>query len=1044
MKTKIQFHSARLLALALTLALGAKSAWGDTTYYWIGNEGDSWNDAGHWSLDENGGAANTYPGENNTEAFTVVFTKDATFASSETVDISGTKMTVKADGYSVKLPKLTVTAGTDSVPATTTVLESGTIRFAQYARHRVMVESAATLVIDQDASGSSTYYREFMGTGTIIVDGATINGTSGYGAIILRFAGTLKFTNGAKLVTTSNSQATFTDSATCILAGATIQKDAVFGQSHAFGGNVQIEAGTANVTQQSLPLDKTAIVMGANALDTDQQYVLITADAYTGTLPTVADELVSAGWDVIRSTNGDGKTILVLTHNQTYTWTGAAGDSLWATPENWIVGGYVPATAPGAGDTVEIEDATVSVEKDAELGVVTLSGTAKLSVIGVSGVTTATTVLPALAEGSTTLTSDNVEIVGPYAVSIVDGAVQATREAATFIWNGGESGAWTASSWKIGETAVLDYPTGKDDMAIFNDAAQLTVADNTYMSQIALNANLQLTSSSTVYAGGDITGTGTLILSNVTLRTHKDHNKTVTFSSPVNVPKDATAKFQIYAASSDSGYKFTLSGKLTGEGTIDSSSVNGSNSYSGLNLTGDGSDFAGTVKLYSNSKQQRDAHVINPSASSSNAIWRINVDGSNNYLSKMPFVAGTSSSETYYYFGACAIDFKGPNEGVNGKFTLEVGALDQDSTIYTSVPNSDKSKYGNNTVLKWIAPTATITNAVPNLHTLDIAGGGVAVVASSDLPQRIKFTGKGGVLKFAPTATTPTDLASKLTYSDVDIVFDDEGESYTWATALDATNKGGLVKKGKGTLVLGAAPEYKGETVLNGGTLKIPKAADVAVKTTAADSMVVTSTETIDTVEYTVYTLQTLEKPTADENGVIQIPASMSGQYAAYALDAGQSLDCSLLTDASGIKAVVTTTVGSETVDITSYYTTKSLEVNSDSKMIVPQLADSVQVGFADDESTEAAVVTVEEGSVKSTFTLPGTNVKKGLYYSVGTVTNPAAADSTTTDFLALAEQQATADNQAISLDAVPLNFGTGNVLYYKWSVSDTPQVATP
>ena len=134
----------------------------------------------------------------------------------------------------------------------------------------------------------------------------------------------------------------------------------------------------------------------------------------------------------------------------------------------------------------------------------------------------------------------------------------------------------------------------------------------------------------------------------------------------------------------------------------------------------------------------------------------------------------------------------------------------------------------------------------------------------------------------------------------------------------------------------------------------------------------------------------------------------------------------------------ITTTVGSETVDITSYYTAESLAVVNGK--IEPQLAASVQVGFADGESTEAAEISVEEGSVKSTFTLPGTNVKKGLYYSVGTVTNPAATDSTEIGFTVLAEKQATADNQAISLDAGTLDFGTGNVLYYKWSVSDTPQ----
>lgn len=839
-------------------------------YTWAGSV-DTWLSAANWTVGNDAHAAATYPGENTTDPFTVVFTKNATFSSAEAVTAAaGCNLVIEAEGYAVTMP--TITYGDVE---NYTYVNSGTVTLQNMSRDHVVVASGATLVVASNLNPSAAAFTWFTGTGTIVFDGITVSrANSEWGMTLRSFEGTYILKSGAVVSTTGNTQSdrAMLGTGKLVFAGATLRRsndsntlknssyEIVAGTANILNGE-STSAGNVSYPHECFPLDlsKTTVVSGDALLDTEVQYVIMTVDSlskFTGaTLPAVSSDLTAAGWGVIRSTNGVGKAMLVLTHDPAYTWTGEAGDGLWATPENWKVGDYVPATAPGAGDTVAITDATVSVEKDSTLGVVTLAGTAKLSVIGVSGVTTATTVLPALAGGSTTLTADNIEIVGPYAVSFVDGAVQATRAAATFIWNGGESGAWTASSWKIGDAEVLDYPTGKDDMAIFNANAALTIANSTVMSPITLNANLQLTSAATVYAGGDISGTGTLILSNVTLRTSGEHNKSVSFASPVNVPKDATATFEINATSSDNGYKFTLSGKLTGGGIIDSHSVSSRNTYSGLNLTGDGSDFAGTVKLYSSSSQQRDAHVINPLASSSNAIWRINVDGSNENLSKMPFVEGTSSSETIYYMGACEIDFKNPYESVSGKFTLEVGALDLNSAIYTSKPSSDKSKYGNNTVLRWVAPTATLTNAVPNLHTLDIAGGGVAVVASSDLPQRIKFTGKGGVLKFAPTSTTPTDLASKLTYSDVDIVFDDEGESYTWATALASSNKGGLVKKGEGTLTLEQAPEYKGDTYLDGGTLKIPAAAGVRVKTHVENKAVRRASETIDDVVYTVYTL---------------------------------------------------------------------------------------------------------------------------------------------------------------------------------------------
>ena len=54
-----------------------------------------------------------------------------------------------------------------------------------------------------------------------------------------------------------------------------------------------------------------------------------------------------------------------------------------------------------------------------------------------------------------------------------------------------------------------------------------------------------------------------------------------------------------------------------------------------------------------------------------------------------------------------------------------------------------------------------------------------------------------------------------------------------------------------------AAPLYTdtGDTYLEGGTLKIPTSAGVTVKTHVEGMSVRTATETIDEVEYTVYTL---------------------------------------------------------------------------------------------------------------------------------------------------------------------------------------------
>ena len=52
-------------------------------------------------------------------------------------------------------------------------------------------------------------------------------------------------------------------------------------------------------------------------------------------------------------------------------------------------------------------------------------------------------------------------------------------------------------------------------------------------------------------------------------------------------------------------------------------------------------------------------------------------------------------------------------------------------------------------------------------------------------------------------------------------VYVDSDQSLTWATALDSSNKGGLIKDGEGTLTLGAVPQYSGSTVVQNGELVV-------------------------------------------------------------------------------------------------------------------------------------------------------------------------------------------------------------------------------
>ena len=104
------------------------------------------------------------------------------------------------------------------------------------------------------------------------------------------------------------------------------------------------------------------------------------------------------------------------------------------------------------------------------------------------------------------------------------------------------------------------------------------------------------------------------------------------------------------------------------------------------------------------------------------------------------------------------------------------------------------------------------------------------------------------------------DPSSRIVGSAAPICFSNAvGEVHTWATALDASNVGGLVKKGEGTLILSAKPAYTGTTYLECGTLKMPVRA--RVRTHQEGKYVVRSSETVDGVTYTVFTLADGEAP---------------------------------------------------------------------------------------------------------------------------------------------------------------------------------------
>ena len=581
----------------------------------------------------------------------------------------------------------------------------------------------------------------------------------------------------------------------------------------------------------------------------------------------LADTQISATFDVVTKlymrhrsyayehyTALDDVAVYAPALSSEYTWVGTAGDHKWDTLANWSVGGVTPMDVPSAVDNVVVPDNSGLIVFSSSAVCKTLAyGTGVSFALPVSGVTETTAVLklPTLSD-STIMSADDITIYGPYSKSVVDGEIRVTRVPSVFTWIGESGASWNSTeNWTVNGNPVYDLPA-QSDTNYFSSAlgAVTAVLDaNTYIGSLTNETTLALTSlDNTVYICDNPSGVGQLVLSNITFRA-TSAKRVITISNAVDIPQDASAKFLIPASSNDNGYQFYLNGKLTGSGTLDSHSTSGSNTYSGMHLEGDGSEFSGTVKLYSSTSQNRDTHSVSASATSSNAVWRIYEDGVPIAISLTMFGEKTSENHPTNYLGAAMIRI--PSKACGTWNVFEIGHLDQDSYITAD----GGGKFGSNCEVRWIASTATYTNDASGLRILNICGGGNAVIASTNaLPQRIMFSENGGTLKTRIVDDAKIDPSAVLTMSEAPIVFDDEGEDYTWETALASSNKGGFVKKGSGTLTLTAAPLYTtGDTYLDGGKLKIPTSAGVTVKTHVEGMTVRRDTTTEE--GYTVYTL---------------------------------------------------------------------------------------------------------------------------------------------------------------------------------------------
>ena len=422
-----------------------------------------------------------------------------------------------------------------------------------------------------------------------------------------------------------------------------------------------------------------------------------------------------------------------------------------------------------------------------------------------------------------------------------------TRVASTYVWTPDENETdWaTLSNWRIGAATPVALP-GVNDTVMFPaseepefDGWTVALSADVYATNVVVNTNL--TFSGGLIHTGNVRGSGTITLNgNAGFHAYDWEQANLDVSNNLVIAGTGNKFHPNGSKSYMNGGSVNIYGTVVGDGEITTVGMR-----SRVRFYGDWTKFSGTVNAQDDGVPRHVLRLMAAQASSSNAVW--NVWMSNENSGNSAFLGTSSNSYKtddmyHYYFGA-----------LNGRITiyqqynntLEIGALNQDCA-FTGVM---AATYRNH--IKKVG-SATLTFSGSGLGRLEVAGGVFASGTESAMPnERITFTGNDAF--FDPTTNT-VDFSAKLvssTYAPIGLLITNNvtiGE-------IPDSNTAGLVKKGEGTLVLSAPPLYTGDTYLDGGTLKIPAAARVRVKTHVENKAVRRASETIDDVVYTVYTL---------------------------------------------------------------------------------------------------------------------------------------------------------------------------------------------
>ena len=427
-------------------------------------------------------------------------------------------------------------------------------------------------------------------------------------------------------------------------------------------------------------------------------------------------------------------------------------------------------------------------------------------------------------------------------------------EAATYTWtNGSGDDRWeTLGNWSVGNRPVAVLPQVVDQV-FFGSPTSVVLAAQQSVSNVTADADVTL--SGALIQTGEVFGDGKITLGdNAGFSTFSPYDSRLVISNDLEIAASATSTNVIKSLNSGSsvGSAVKVYGNITGTGTImfDGPRLN-------CELAGDNSEFRGVVYVKKDSSIDRNGtYLSETSASSSNAVWNVSSSGAGTFL----------RNGRTYFFGALNGSVNQADSYANAQPTLEIGALPGLTSalggIYSRTAADRRSKEG--AIIRKVGEESTLVFSGTRAKQYQINAGLFVLNGTVDSDNVTPVDGivfGGGILAVASSnvvdnAVVFADPSSAIMYSTGPICFSNAvGEVHTWATALAASNTGGLVKKGEGTLVLSAKPLYTGDTYLDGGKLLTPRDVNLPVKTHVPEKSVRKQFVTIDGVDYIEYRL---------------------------------------------------------------------------------------------------------------------------------------------------------------------------------------------